>query len=85
MFADDTNLFIFDSNIETLFETMNEELRKLANLFKANKLSLNISKTKYSFLHSTRKRIDIPNIFPSLHIDNVSVKRKFVTSFLVYT
>ena len=31
MFADDTNLFISDSNIENLFETMNEELRKVAN------------------------------------------------------
>ena len=31
MFADDTNLFISDSNIGNLFETMNEELRKVAN------------------------------------------------------
>ena len=82
MFADDTNLFISDSNIENLFETMNEELRKVANWFKANKLSLNISKTKYSLFHSTRKRKDIPNILPPLHIDNVSVKREFVTKFL---
>ena len=56
MFADDTNLFISDSNIENLFETMNEELRKVANWFKANKLSLNISKTKYSLFHSSKKK-----------------------------
>ena len=55
MFASDTNLFISDSNIKNLFETMNEELRKVENWFKANKLSLNISKTKYSLFHSTRK------------------------------
>ena len=30
MFADDTNLFIVDSNMENLFETMNEELKKVA-------------------------------------------------------
>ena len=82
MFADDTNLFISDSNIENLFETMNEELRKVANWFKANKLSLNISKTKYSLFHSTRKKKDIPNTLPPLHIDNVPVKREFVTKFL---
>ena len=35
MFADDTNLFISDSNIGNLFETMTEELRKVANWFKA--------------------------------------------------
>ena len=82
MFPDDTNLFISDSNIENIFETINEELRKVANWFKANKLSLNISKTKYSLFHSTRKRKDIPNILPPLHIDNVPVKREFVTKFL---
>ena len=82
MFADDTNLFISDSNIENLFETMNEELRKVANWFKANKLSLNISKTKCSLFHSTRKRKDIRNILPPLHIDNVPIKREFVTKFL---
>ena len=82
MFADDKNLFISDCNIENLFETVNEELRKVANWFKANKLFLNISKTKYSLFHSTRKRKDIRNILPPLHIDNVQVKRKFVTKFL---
>ena len=61
---------------------MNEELRKVANWFKANKLSLNISKTKYSLFHSTRKKKDIPNTLPPLHIDNVPVKREFVTKFL---
>ena len=82
MFAADTKLFISDSNIENLFEKMNEVLRKVANWFKSNKLSLNISKTKYSLFHSTRKRKDIPNILPQFHIDNVPVKREFVTKFL---
>ena len=70
MFADDTNLFISDSHIENLFETMNEELRNVATWFKANKFSLNISRTKCSLFHSTRKRKDIQNIVPPLHIDN---------------
>ena len=82
MFADDTNLFISDFNIEDLFETMNKELRKVANWFKANKLPLNFSKTKYFLFHSTRKRKDIPNILPPLHIDNVSAKGEFITKFL---
>ena len=85
MFADDTNLFLSDSNIENLFETMNEELRKVAIWFKANKLSLDISKTKYSLFHSTRKRKDIPNILPPLHIDNVPIKRELSQSFSEYT
>ena len=79
--ADDINLFISDGNIN-LFETMDEELRKVANWFKANKLSLNISNTKYSLFHSTRKRNEIPNILPPLHVDNVPVKRELVPKFL---
>ena len=82
MFADDTNLFISDSNIENLFETVNEELRKVAIWFEASKLSLNISKTNYYLFHSTRKRNDIPYVLPPLHFDNVPIKREFVTKFL---
>ena len=84
MFADNANLFISDSTIENLFETMNKGLTKVANWFKAKKLSLNISKTKYSLFHSTRKRKDISNILPPLHIENVPVKREFVTKFLLH-
>ena len=36
MFADYTNLFISDFNKKNLFETMNEELRKVATWFKTN-------------------------------------------------
>ena len=79
MFADDTNLFISDPNIENLFETINEELRKVATWFKANNFPLNISKGKYSLFHSTRKKKDIPSILPPLHIDNVPIKTEFVT------
>ena len=59
-----------------------EIFRKVENLLKANKLSLNVFKTKYSLFHLRRKRKDIPNILPSLHIDNVPVKKEFVTTFL---
>ena len=79
MFADDAYLFVSDSNIENVSETMNKELKTVATWFKANKLSSNISKTKYSLFHSTRKRKNIPN---PLHIDTVPVNREFVTKFL---
>ena len=82
MFSDNVNLFISDSNIENLFKTMNEDLKKVVTWFKANKLSLNISKTKYSLFHSSRKRKDIPNILPPLHMENVPIKREFVKKIL---
>ena len=51
MFANDTNLFCSHKNIENLFFTMNNELAKINEWFKANKLSLNIKKTKFTLFH----------------------------------
>ena len=51
MFADDTNLFYSHKDLiymKYLFQVINEELVKTNNRFKANKLSLNADKTKYS-------------------------------------
>ena len=49
MFADDTNLFYTEGNIKTLFDTLNIELQKFSQRFISNKLSLDVTKTKYSF------------------------------------
>ena len=57
MFADDTNLFFSHANINEIFNTMNVELEKFNTWFKANKLSLNIEKTKYVFFHKPPKVI----------------------------
>ena len=48
MFADDTNLFLSDENISELFQQMNKELKSVSTWFKANKLSININKTKWT-------------------------------------
>ena len=46
MFADDTNLFTSDENIGKLFQQINKELKSVSIWFKANKLSINVDKTK---------------------------------------
>ena len=46
MFADDTNLVIRGKNINELVTTLNAELDSLSDYFKANKLKLNVDKTK---------------------------------------
>ena len=61
MFADDTNLFLSDKNVDNLFKTMNIELKNVLEWFKANKLSLNAKKTSYSLFHSPQKKRTIPN------------------------
>ena len=55
MFADDTNFFISDENIGELFQQMNKELKSVSTWIKANKLSINIDKTKWTVFHPTSK------------------------------
>ena len=66
MFADDTNLFLSDKDINVLFTKMNKELEKVSTWFKANKLSLNTLKTKYSLFHQANKKHEIPEDLPVL-------------------
>ena len=79
MFADDTNLFISDMCVKNLFSKMNNELEKVSVWFKANKLSLNVSKTKYSLFHPANKKRFLPNILPTLKIDKININRDSVT------
>ena len=48
MFADDTNLFLSNKDISKLFNDMNVELQKMSIYFKANKLSLSLSLSKFN-------------------------------------
>ena len=66
MFADDTNIFYSHQNISSLFMTVNNELDKIGKWFKANKLSLNVKKTKYTFFHKNSIKDDIPLKLPAL-------------------
>ena len=51
LFQDDTNLFWSDSEIRAVFETGNQELGQISYWFLANKLSLNLEKTKYMLFY----------------------------------
>ena len=47
LFADDTGFMKSVNSLETLFSSANTELTYAASWFQANKLTLNVSKTKY--------------------------------------
>ena len=51
LFEDDANLFCSGNNIRTLFETANQGLSQINDWSLANKLSLNVGKTKYMLFH----------------------------------
>ena len=82
IFADDTNLFLSHRNHKTLFQTANRELENIHEWFKANKLSLNIKKTKYSFFHPILKANNLPLRLPTLEINNNIIERQPHIKFL---
>ena len=74
MFADDTNLFLTHTDISYLFEMANRQLERINQWFISNKLSPNLSKTKYSFFQNLSKRNDIPFLLPKLSINNREIE-----------
>ena len=62
LFADDTTLLYSHPDISSKIDSINKELNEISNWFKANKLSVNISKTNYMMLgtsHITNKYVDV--------------------------
>ncbi len=79
MFADDTNIFFSDYDINKLNLTVNVELAKLALWFKLNRLSLNIKKTNFMLFKCRQKNIPVAI---SIVIDNVNIQQVYSTKFL---
>ena len=50
-FADDSNLFLTDSSLDSLEARVNQELKHVHDWLCANKLSLNIDKTNFVIFH----------------------------------
>ena len=84
MFVDDTNLFLTHKDISYLFETANLQLERINQWFISNKLSLSVTKTKYSFFYKLIKRDDIPLLLPILNINNSEMKLSECLKFLDY-
>ena len=82
MFADDTNLFYEHKNIIKLFATVNEELMNINDWFMANRLSLNVGKTRYSLFLKPSRVNDLSLKLPKLSINNQEIKRASYTKFL---
>ena len=74
MFADDTNLFYEHKDLKTLFSLVKQELQKINEWFKANKLSLNAGETKYSLFHKASRKDDISLFLPRLLIKKHKVE-----------
>jgi hypothetical protein len=82
LFADDTNIFMSHPDLNTLVSTFNEELKNVSSWFKANKLSLNVSKTNY--IHFSRKH-STTTPSPTIYIDSKPISPVDHTKFLGVT
>ena len=82
MYANDTNLFYSNNDIETLFSAINMELEKISEWFKANKLSLNVKKTNYTLFHKSSSKDYLNLKLPELKTVNSVLKRQISVKFL---
>ena len=73
LFADDTTFQISGHDLGTLFQTANNELNKAATWFQANRLTLNVSKTKFILFRKKNMNVDLSSF--SLKIGNEVVER----------
>ena len=79
MFADDTNLFFNHHDLDSLSEIVNDELSKISNWFKLNKLSLNVNKTNYILFKMKNKKYSMND---KIKIDHAELKEVTRTKFL---
>ena len=80
MFADDTNLFIFGSNISVIETEANICLKNMELWFIANKLSLNIDKTCYTLFNKFGKNVH--NTSLDLHINGQQITKVASSKYL---
>jgi hypothetical protein len=81
MFADDTQIGTSSNNIDSIANILNEDLINVSDWMKANKLSLNASKTEYVVIGS-HKRLHQTQSDPPITLGDHQIKRVKVTKSL---
>ena len=79
LFADDTNAIYKDTSFIKLNQKVNKDLKILSDWFRANKLALNESKTKYIIFHSV---YDKPPPDFDIYLNGTLLERVETTKFL---
>ena len=78
LFADDTTIYLSSDTYNNMHIIMNQELLQLTDWFRANKLSLNVSKTNYmifTYTHQEHNPMDI-------QLANTTLKKTSCAKFL---
>lgn len=83
LFADDTTIRQTHENINVLFSNMNRDLHYITEWFRANKLSLNTSKTHFVLFHSNN--MEVPVDIPQIVLSNTVIQNVDQVVFLGLT
>ena len=75
LFADDTNLFFSGTNLDTLIQCVNVELKKIEHWFQVNKLFINAKKTNFMVFSSGVCRSELNITLCNSTLDRVNVCR----------
>ena len=79
LFADDTTITYSHNNIVSKIDLINNELREVNNWFRANKLSVNSSKTNYMVLGTKQNTSRVlKNVEKHIILDNSILETKFL-------
>jgi len=79
LFADDTTILFSSNSLDNLNLIINKELISVNEWIKANKLSLNISKTNFIIF---KKKLQSPQNFVIVTMENTIIKQVTSTKFL---
>lgn len=78
LYADDTTIYIQAKDMQLLFDYMNKDLKTLSDWFKANKLALNVKKTKYMLFNCRKGKL----MCSQLSIDGINIEPSETFKFL---
>ena len=83
LFADDTNVFVVEPNLQRLFSTANRICESLTSWFCANRLTINISKSAF-IIFSSSKADDLYMLDKKLELilNNCPLSRANIIKFL---
>ena len=81
MYADDTSLTVASDNANIVERQMNHDICEVHTWLKANKLNLNITKTKYTIIASRHRTRRLGHQF-RIEIYNQSLKREKLYKYL---
>ena len=85
LFADDTNIFLFNRDLNILFAEANLALEKINSWFNVNKLIINIEKTNYCIFNRHGNLKDDNMQFQVLKLDNKIIECVKNTKYLGIT